>query len=514
MSVALIGLIGFQLYWINNAISLRNDRFEKDVQESLRNVAQKLEKNEMLFIASKNDFWVYDSTSEKSGNKIIGTSLPSGVDINEEIHPDSTGKRIFKFKSNQNKVEIIYSEKKGTDSTSKEVHVIQQSVFATSEPEAVAEVHEVDAMKLGNKTAQLDIVLKEILELESGNEHRVHPQVLDSLLHEEFHDKGINITYEFGVYNEDDNVFVMANANNQEELKSSELRANLFPNDLLGNVNYLMVNFPNQNSYLLRQISATLATSIIFIGIIIFCFAYAINTILKQKKLSEVKNDFINNMTHEFKTPIATVSLATEALGEGAIASDKKTHQRYLQVIKQETNRLSEQVEKVLQAATFDKEDFAIERVKIDLIPLLNQVFENLRIQTESKGGTLQFSTDSKLLEIQIDPTHISNAVQNLIDNAIKYSNPPPRIEVNLISHSESVKLSVKDSGIGISKEQLSKIFDKFYRVPKGNIHDVKGFGLGLSYVKSVAEAHGGRIHVTSEQGKGSTFTIKLPVDG
>jgi two-component system phosphate regulon sensor histidine kinase PhoR len=422
-------------------------------------------------------------------------------------------KRVYRFKSNQNKVELIYQEKFVDDSVRKEANVVQESVVASINSESTRQVL-VDARKLENKTAKLDIVLKEILELEAGFEHRVHPQILDSLLHVEFIDKGINITYEFGVFNEDDNVFVMANADNRESLKNSEMKANLFPNDILGNVNYLMVNFPNQNSYLLRQISATLATSVIFIGIIIFCFAYAISTILRQKKLSEMKNDFINNMTHEFKTPIATVSLATEALGEEEIISDKKTYHRYLKVIKQETNRLGDQVEKVLQAATFDKKDFAINKVKTDIVPLLNQVLENLRIQVESLGGTLQFSTETDSLETSIDPIHISNAVQNLIDNSLKYSNSPPYVDVSLICHSESVELTVKDSGIGIGKEQLNKIFDKFYRVQKGNIHDVKGFGLGLSYVKSVAEAHGGQIEVKSELGKGSTFSIRIPRNG
>ena len=514
MTVALVGLIGFQLYWINNAIVLRNDRFEKDVQESLRNVAHKLEKNEMLYIASKNDLWVSDTARILTEKREFINSNPREGNVRTEVKTDSVGNITYKFKSNQNKVEFIYKEKTLNDSSVKAVHIVQQSAVTTndtSSPEMIAEV-KVDARKLENKTAQLDIILNEILELEAQSQHRVHPEVLDSLLHEEFDGKGINITYEFGVYNENDNVFVLVNTEEKEELRNSELKANLFPNDILGNVNYLMVNFPNQNNFLLKQISATLASSLVLIGIIIFCFIYAINTILRQKKLSEVKNDFINNMTHELKTPIATISLASEALGEKEVINNSIAYNRYLKVIKEESGRLGEQVERVLQAARFDKKDFALKKETTDIIKLIGLIVDNSRLQVDGKGGSIKFTTATEFQEVQVDPTHISNAIQNLIDNALKYSNTPVNIEVQFQSNPDNIILTVKDKGIGISKEQLKRIFEKFYRVSKGNIHDIKGFGLGLSYVKSVVEAHNGTIEVKSELGKGSDFRIKLPL--
>jgi two-component system phosphate regulon sensor histidine kinase PhoR len=504
MSVALFGLIGFQLYWINNVISLSSERFEKDVQESLRSVAQKLERNEMLFLASKNSFWQPDT----SQGRIVASKIIPQDDI--KMESDSSQNRVFKFKSNQNSVELLYTEEIKVDTVQGAIHVYKKSFAGSGHHDPENNV-ELDVRRVENKTAQLEVVVREILEMETGSEHRVHPNVIDSLLHEEFEEKGIHITYEFGIFNESQNTFVYMQSENEEQLQNSSLKANLFPNDILGNVNYLMVNFPNQNSYLLREISTTLATSAFLIVIIIFCFVYAINTILRQKKLSEIKNDFINNMTHEFKTPLATVSLASEALNEEAIIKDREIYNRYLQVIKEETGRLSDQVEKVLQVATFDRGEFDISKKKINLPDLVDHAVESFKIQVEDKNGVITFKTDSDNYEAELDPTHFLNSIQNLLENALKYSESNPEIAVGLKTGKTGFEISVRDFGIGISKEESKRIFDKFYRVPKGNLHDVKGFGLGLSYVKSVIDAHGGEIEVQSEPGRGSLFTIKIP---
>ena len=385
-------------------------------------------------------------------------------------------------------------------------------ITATSQANEVYDVIALDGKKIEKKTSQLEVIVNEMLELELvSHDQRIHPQVLDSLLHEEFNSKGINMNFEFGVFDPNEDNFVLAKTTDKDHLKESTLKANLFPNDLLGNVSYLMVNFPNQNNYLLKQISATLLTSILLIGIIIFCFAYAISTIIKQKKLSEIKNDFINNMTHEFKTPITTISLATQALNEDVISGNKEKRYRYLNVIQDETQRLTEQVESVLNAATLEKKDFNLSKKELDIVELLRQTLDSFKIQVESAGGSLSTSFDKKIYFIAIDPPHFVNAVQNLLDNALKYSLEIPEIRFEFTSDEQGVKISVEDSGIGIKKEQLKKIFEKFYRVPKGNIHDVKGFGLGLSYVKGVVKSHGGEIMMDSELGKGSKCTITIP---
>lgn len=505
MTVALIGLVGFQLYWINNVIHLSNERFEKDVQESLRSVADKLEKNEMLYLVAKNELWEVDSS--RTANKTLS------IGIKANVARDTSRREIVAYSSSSSSESTQERlDKTAAITSDSSIRVIHESTISSR---GVGDVtYDIDPDRLKNKTARLEVIVREILELEEGYHHRVHPEILDSLLHEEFTAKGINISYEFGVFNEDEDNFVLVNAKNKDELLQSDLKANLFPNDLFGNVNYLMVNFPDQNSFLLKQISATLASSVGLIAIIIFCFAYAIHTIMRQKKLSEVKNDFINNMTHEFKTPIATVSLASEALGEDAVIQDRNTYYRYLKVIKEETNRLSEQVEKVLQAASFDKDDFKLAKTRTNIVELVDKAVEKFRIQIEKRKGILERDYDKDTLEANVDPSHFHNAVQNLLDNALKYSSDEPNITVTLRSSPEKFVLSIKDKGIGIGKEQIKKIFDKFYRVQKGNIHDIKGFGLGLSYVKSVVDAHKGLIEVQSEPGKGSLFTLKIPING
>jgi len=512
MTIALVGLASFQLYWINNAIRLSKERFDKDVYESLRNIAERLERNEMLDVASrsarhdtKGNIWI--SANEGSGERYV-THESAYYDIDTLI----SGNHRIKFKTNKNETEFFYKKNKD-DPGFVEIEEIKN--YTSTGPDSIQSgTIIIDVKKLRNKSAAFNIVVKEMLELESDAEHRIHPQVLDSMLHQEFTDKGINITYEFGVFDEHENKFILAKTASREKLKNSELRANLFPNDLLGNVNYLLVNFPKKESFLLRQIWATLATSVILIGIIIFCFVYAISAILRQKKLSEIKNDFINNMTHEFKTPIATVSLATQALHEDTIMGNKETYFRYLQVIREETSRLGSQVEKVLQAATLDKKDFKLSKKDIDLQKMVKQVLGKFKLQVENRNGNLHARFDANVYKTSGDEMHLVNTLQNLLDNALKYSMENPEIMVILDNPDNSrIRIRVTDKGIGIGKGSLKRIFDKFYRVPKGNIHDIKGFGLGLSYVKSVVESHGGKVEVDSELGKGSAFSLILPTN-
>jgi two-component system phosphate regulon sensor histidine kinase PhoR len=252
-------------------------------------------------------------------------------------------------------------------------------------------------------------------------------------------------------------------------------------------------------------------SSLLFLTIIIGCFIYAIKVIIRQKNLSDTKNDFINNMTHEFKTPIATVSLAVEALQDPELISQETFRNRYLSVIKDENKRLGVQVEKVLQAASLDKKDFKLKLENINLIDILENAKDHFELQVENKGGKITLETDLNNPYLQADPFHLTHIVNNLLDNANKYSKEKPLIQIKAWDSEDILHISIRDNGIGMPKETVKKIFDKFYRVPTGNIHDVKGFGLGLAYVKTMLEAHHGDIQVNSEIGKGSIFNLKFP---
>jgi two-component system phosphate regulon sensor histidine kinase PhoR len=279
----------------------------------------------------------------------------------------------------------------------------------------------------------------------------------------------------------------------------------------LGNDNFIYVYFPEKSSHVFRQVWLPISSSLVFILVIVLCFYYAIRVILRQKALSDTKNDFINNMTHEFKTPLATVSLAVEALQDPELSNQETFRGRYLGIIKEENKRLVGQVEKVLQAAALDKNEFNLKLESLHLPGLIQACIDQIGLQVESRGGKIELLVELQDPYLEGDHFHLSHIFNNLLDNATKYSPSNPTIRVAVKEQGTAVCILLQDQGIGMSREAVKKIFDKFYRVPTGNVHDVKGFGLGLSYVKTMVEAHKGTISVQSEPGKGSTFTINLP---
>jgi two-component system phosphate regulon sensor histidine kinase PhoR len=241
------------------------------------------------------------------------------------------------------------------------------------------------------------------------------------------------------------------------------------------------------------------------------CFYIAMMTILKQKKLAEIKNDFINNMTHEFKTPISTISLATQLIQEDASVHENASIQRYLGIIKDENVRLGQQVERVLQTAQMEREEIVLKKKKVNMHELILQVIEMNQPMLMAKNGVIHTAFSDHPAELLIDEVHMSNVINNLIDNAVKYSAEAPEISIETKAIDSTFILQVSDKGIGMQKDVLTQVFEPFYRVPTGNVHNVKGFGLGLSYVKKIVEAHGGNVQVKSQLGKGSTFEITIP---
>lgn len=269
--------------------------------------------------------------------------------------------------------------------------------------------------------------------------------------------------------------------------------------------------FPNRQRYLLQTMWLMLAISALLIIVIFGAFTYTINTIFRQKKLGEIRNDFINNMTHELKTPISTISLACEALNDPDMQRNDKTRRSFIGMISEENKRLGVLVENVLRTAVLDRGDMQLKVEQINMHELIKTVIRNLAIQVRKRGGSIRTELNAVNPLIEGDPVHLTNLVYNLIDNAMKYSPDNPLLIIRSENVDKGIELQFEDNGIGISKENQRKIFDKLYRVPTGNIHNVKGFGLGLSYVKTVTEKHHGTISVESELKKGSTFFVYLP---
>jgi two-component system phosphate regulon sensor histidine kinase PhoR len=246
---------------------------------------------------------------------------------------------------------------------------------------------------------------------------------------------------------------------------------------------------------------------------IIIMFSLTLYIMFKQKRLSEMKNDFVNNMTHELKTPISTISLASQMLNDRSIPDEQKNLGHISRIIQTESRQLGYQVERVLQMAIFDHGELKLKREPVDLHDIIETVAQNFLLQMDKRGGKLEFQPEADQSVVTGDLMHLTNVVSNLMENALKYTSRNPEITISTLNENNSIVVSVTDNGIGISKEDQKRIFDKFYRVPTGNVHNVKGFGLGLSYVKLIVEEHGGSIRIKSESNKGSRFDIHLPLE-
>lgn len=513
-SIALIGLISIQVYWINNAITIGRERFDQNVNAALNNVVERMEKQlAAAKITRKFNF-------RKQGMRYFSgqDSVKPGLSLND--------KKLFTLK---NKVNVKIYEEYTSDSSGIQIKRSRQKNYssdtASNELQARIEADgplHADQLDSGDsksrwvshQSAMVNDIFDEFVSVNVYNDynHKFDPHLLDSVLKVELLDNGVSADYEFGVLSAKEAPTDSGKlADKEVKLYASPYKVNLSPDNIFIKPQYLAVFFPQQNTYLLRSMWFMLLVSFVFMLALIFSFYYTISTIFRQKKLSEIKNDFISNMTHEFKTPISTISLACEVLNDKTIEKSPERVSNYVKMIGDENKRLSLLVENILQTAILDKGQLKLKVQSIDIHTLIEQSITNIKLQVESKDGEITTELKAKQHEVEADRVHVTNIIFNLIDNALKYTEGRPLIHIKTLSDAEGIFISVQDNGIGISKENQKRIFDTMYRVPTGNIHNVKGFGLGLSYVKAVVEKHGGSINVSSEPGKGSVFTVYLP---
>ena len=318
--------------------------------------------------------------------------------------------------------------------------------------------------------------------------------------------------FEFCVTNIFKNIIFQSEGFKVTDMHTSVARE-LAPKDSFGPQETLYLSIHEDKNQIIREMAWMIVASIVFTTIIILAFAVTVRTLFNQKKLSEVKSDFINNMTHELKTPLATISLAIDALTNEKVIHDTDKIKLYSGMIKEENKRMNKQVEKILQAARLEREEIRLNLQRLDAHTIISKVVDNLSLQIQEKNGSMQLKLNAPSHIIEADEVHFSNIIFNLLDNAMKYASKAPNIEVETVNTgSGTLAIKIKDNGIGMDKETQSRIFEKFYRAHTGNLHNVKGFGLGLSYVKAIVEAHDGSIKVESAPGRGSTFTVSLPV--
>ena len=513
LSAAMIGLIAFQFYWIREVSKANEERFTGSVQGALADVTNQLARfNDINFLTrDQNRALPIGYGAMQTARDSIRTIQKSQVN---QGMPGPSPQQMM----NANVFRMQVDEQTGQVTMSIDI----QSFFGPPQGFGMPSNQSLDQaeqqllmeQQMGRRLQSLQDSWRYHLLGSNNLFKRIDPVILDTLIHQELVNRGIDLPYKYGVTHGSTDEVLIKNTADEADLdfiRNSDLSANLFPMDLDQKDYELAIYFPRQKNYLMKQALVPLTSSGILMLVIIGCFAYAIMVILRQKKISEIKNDFINNMTHEFKTPIATVSLATEALQDDDLKQNANLVDRYVQVIKEENRRLGMQVEKVLQIATLDKKDVKLKFENTDVHDIIQKALGNIRIMVEKREGHIgsQLLAGNPVLEA--DKVHLTNLIYNLLDNANKYSPEAPEIHIRTENISTGVIIKISDQGIGMTKEAAEKIFDKFYRVSTGNVHDVKGFGLGLAYVKSVIDMHQGTISVKSELGKGSTFKVYLP---
>ncbi|MBX7052497.1 MAG: HAMP domain-containing histidine kinase [Flavobacteriales bacterium] len=336
-----------------------------------------------------------------------------------------------------------------------------------------------------------------------------HPFLLEDLLKDEFERSNLKEDFEYGIYDCFTDSIVYGSRISFKDLNVREQADQIHGlKEFQPDGHYFGVVFPNKSAFILKQLDFWMYSSFVILLIVIF-FSYTISAMLKQKRLAEIKTDFVNNMTHELKTPISTIGLSADAIANPSIISNPERLAQYVAIIRNENSRLKSQVERVLQIAALTPNKVNLKDELLDIHLIINNALATFRMQVSELEGSIDVNLRAGNPFMKGDLVHITNVIYNLLDNAIKYTQATPHIEISTHNQGDDLIISVKDNGIGISKANQKMIFEKFYRVPTGNLHSVRGFGLGLYYVKTIVKAHHGKIEVESILGKGSTFTLK-----
>jgi signal transduction histidine kinase len=529
MSIALIGLISLQLYWILHDIRLKEQQFDQAVNQAMNSIVDRIETNEALTMlhgkvfnidptkitqlmirdtASYVPVTVTDTSIEVPSHYMAPPPIMDDLDnadINIEFHKPGSNQAFLRVQRRN------YFHR---DSVSQ--HTVHSSQITRVYGDSAEVTIRQNEEKIKARLEKFNEVMQKVAIEFTGSENDVRKRLdtlqLDTLVKYELHNHGLDMAVDYGVLNGNSNSFLFANAPmGQEDLKKSKFRTLLFPNDIISKPDYLILHFPNSMKYVLASMWLMLVSSTVFTFIILFGFAYTIQVIYRQKKLSDIKSDFINNMTHEFKTPIATISLAVDSIKDPRVLADETKLSYFTRIIREENKRMNSQVENVLQMAQLEKGDLTLREEEVNIHTIIQKAIELITIQVENKEGVLIWKPEAGFPVVSGDAIHLSNVVFNLLDNANKYSPGKPEIIISTSNYKEGIIVRVRDKGIGMTKETQKKIFEKFYRVPTGNLHDIKGFGLGLSYVKAIILQHKGWITVDSNPGEGSTFEFYIP---
>ena len=551
MGISIFGIIAVQLVWMNNALKVKNELFERGVAEAMNTTVEHLDRlhgvgvvNDMMF--GDTVVWVgdnrpgralrnfsEDSIAARKPVKIIREASPGKRNASIEflIKSDSTAEGAMHYEYET--VHSEYSSDSNVIIISKNFNsghnmlVIQDTLIGDVDSlftislqvidsletslDPISEVAPDFSQRVRVKADKLKNIANQVVtEVISWDAFEVDHRLINQVLGKALKENNITIDYEYGVLRDSTVTERSENADSLQLINSS-FKATLFPSNIFEKNLQLSVYFPGQDTFIYRSVNWLLIASFLFSMIILVTFALSIFYILKQKKVSEMKSDFINNMTHEFKTPIATISVAADSISNDKVISNPEKVRYFTGMIKKENTRMNRQVEDILTIARLDKKEFEFKWEPINVHGLIDDAIQGISIQVEKRRGRISTNLNAPNPVATTDKFHCTNIVYNLLDNAIKYAAGNPQIVITTANKTNGILISVEDNGIGMSKAVQGKIFEKFYRQPSGNIHNAKGFGLGLSYVKAVVEANQGKISVHSEPGKGSKFNVFLP---
>lgn len=499
MGLSFLGLLFIQFNYIEEMVEMKKEQFAESVNRALYQASRNMELNETLRYL-ETDINNRETKGVTTGNNNVSVKVSK---VHQAPPADIPGEPYSSFESklNQAKPSLIPKAMILRNDSS--------SIYATKR-----DMQGIVRNKYVYQKALLDEVIYNILYSASDKplKERINFKLLDQDLKAELMNNGIDIPYHFSVSTQDGRL-VYKCPDYVETGEDNSYSQVLFRNDPANRMGVIKVHFPEMNSYIFSSVQFMIP-SMIFIVVLLVTFIYTIMTIFRQKKYSEIKNDFINNMTHELKTPIASISLAAQMLNDKSLTKTPKMLDHLSGVVADESKRLRFLVEKVLQMSMYDSKRAVLKKTYTDMNEMVETIAKSFTLRVEHTGGKVYVDVEAVDSTMYVDETHFQNVIHNLMDNAVKYAKPdqPLDIYIKTWNTNEHLYLSIRDTGIGIKKENLKKIFDKFYRVHTGNRHDVKGFGLGLAYVKRMVDLHEGEIKVLSDYGKGTKFVIKLPV--
>ena len=504
MSVSLVGIVGLQVYWITESIHVKEDQFSQLITQSLKSVSNDLETLDKISFVERYKL----SSSGLTLTKDEKDQLLSGVSQGQKN--SIADKKMLILDVDFPKIEFIISKH---DSLRQPVFTIKKNTETGTVSDSKLKSDFLISLSANDSISTFLLALLEQKYEELGDKmpirKRISKDLLEHLLTVSLSQNNIKTRFEYAIMSKG---LITPVYSNRFKQSGNEYVVPIFANKDGISVYDLYVQFPNKRDLVLSSMWMMLVLSVIFTLVIVFTYAGALYLIFKHRKTSEVKTDFINNMTHELKTPIATINLSIDALRNPKILADKERILHYAKVIKDENNRMHQQIENVLRISRLDKNKLELSREETSMNELVEEAINHILIIVEDRGGEVDFELDAEDDVVNVDVIHFSNILVNILDNANKYTIDNPKIIVKTLNIDRSVVVEVTDNGIGINKAMQQKIFDKFFRVSTGNIHNIKGQGLGLAYVKQIVEAHGGTVGVRSRKGKGSTFIVTMPL--